>query len=84
MHLVDEKQGTLPCPTADPRVLENFLKLGDARKNRRNLDEGELRLVGEKARDGRLAGPRRGPQKIRLPSVPEPISRRSAPWGPRR
>ena len=62
MHLVDEKQGALPCLAAAPRVLENFFKLGDAGKNRRNLDEGELRLVREKARDGRLAGPRRPPE----------------------
>src|SRR5580704_13363115 len=37
------------CLAAAARGLEDVFTLGDAGKNRLNLDEGELRLVGKKA-----------------------------------
>ena len=62
MHLVDEKQGSLACFAAAARILENFLQIRDAGKNRRNLDKGKLRLPREEAGDRRLAGSRRPPE----------------------
>ena len=59
-----------PALPADARALEHLLEIGDAGKNRRNLLEGKIGLVGQQPGDRRLAGSRR-PQKIRLPSLPE-------------
>ncbi len=65
MDLVDEKQRLAAVLPAQPRRLEHLLQVGDARKDRRYLLEGELRLAGKQPRDRRLAGAGRSPEDHR-------------------
>ena len=65
MDLVDEKQRAPAVGATQPRRLEHLLQIGDAGKDRRDLLEGVIHLMGEQPRHGGLAGARRAPEDHR-------------------
>jgi hypothetical protein len=65
MHLVDEQQGLLAGLGHLPGLGENFLEVGDPRKDRGDGDKAQADCVGEQAGDAGLAGARRPPQDHR-------------------
>ncbi len=65
VHLIDQQQRALPGGAALRRLLERPLEVGDAGEHGGKLDEMQPRAVGEQARDGGLAHPRRPPEDQR-------------------
>ena len=81
VNLVDEQQGPLPDRTSLARLFEDFLEIGNAGMDRRDLHQCELRLAGQEPRHVVLPVPG-GPQKIRLPIDRACRRRVKAPSGP--
>src|SRR5712692_5656206 len=65
MDLVDEEQRPLPGLAPTARGVEHLLEIGDARKNRRDLFEMQVRRLGQKPCDRGLAGAGRAPEDER-------------------
>ena len=65
VNLVDEQQRPLPGLRGAPRRLEDFLQIGDAGEDRRDLLEMQIGLVGQQPRDRGLAGAGRAPEDQR-------------------
>src|SRR5580704_11571563 len=65
MYLVDEEQRALPGFPAQPRLLEHFLQVGDAGKDRRNLLEIKFGFAGKEPRHSGFARARRAPEDQR-------------------
>ena len=69
MHLVDEEDRALSQCAALARTVEGLAQIGNAREDRRELNELAVGRAREESGDGGLAGAGRSPQDQRLQSA---------------
>ena len=65
VDLVHEQKGSLPVCPPDLGRLKDFAQLWHARKDRRDLDEMQIRFLRQKPRDGGFTNARRPPENQR-------------------
>ena len=83
MDLVDEEQGALPGPAAQPALVEGPLQVGDAGEHRRQRDEDQPGPLRQQPGDRGLAHPGRAPEDQRGQAAPRQHPRQRA-GGPSR